>query len=70
MKPIEAHKDENRINVKANLTLKQKHMRKYHKLSVGDMVNIYKKGKGNYSTRKETIPKWSDRKFKLENISF
>ena len=60
MKPIEAHKDENRINVKANLTLKQKHMRKYPKLSVGDMVKIYKKGKGNYSTRK-----WSDRKFKI-----
>ena len=68
MRPIEAHKDENRINVKANLTLKQKHMRKYPQLSVGDMVKIYKKGKGNYSTRKETISKWSDRKFKVEKI--
>ncbi|MCR9134223.1 MAG: hypothetical protein NXI08_16775 [bacterium] len=32
MKPTEAHKDENGINVKANLTLKQKHMRKYQPL--------------------------------------
>ena len=28
-KPVEAHKDENRVNVKVNLTLKQKHFRKY-----------------------------------------
>ena len=37
-KPVEAHKDENRVNVKVNLTLKQKHFRKYPQLSVGDKV--------------------------------
>ena len=40
MKPSEAHDDDNRANVKANLTLKQKHMRKYPKLSVSDTVKI------------------------------
>ena len=53
-KPVEAHKDENRVNVKVNLTLKQKHFRKYPQLSVGDKVKIYTKGAGNYISRKET----------------
>ena len=68
MKPTEAHKDDNRVNVKANLLLKQKNMRRYPKLSVGDEVKIYTKGKGNYTSRKETNPKWSERKYKIEKI--
>ena len=40
-KPVEAHKDENRVNVKVNLTLKQKHFRKYPQLTPGDKVNVY-----------------------------
>ena len=40
-KPVEAHKDENRVNVKVNLTLKQKHFRKYPQLTAGDKVKIY-----------------------------
>ena len=52
MKPSEAH-DDNRVNVKANRTLKQKHMRKYPKLSVSDTVKIYQKGKGSYTSRKD-----------------
>ena len=68
MKPSEAHDDDNRANVKANLTLKQKHMRKYPKLSVSDTVKIYQKGKGNYTSRKETNPKWTERRYKIERI--
>ena len=68
MKPNEAHDDDNRANVKANLTLKQKHMRKYPKLSVSDTVKIYQKGKGSYTSRKETNPKWTERKYKIEKI--
>ena len=68
MKPNEAHDDDNRANVKANLTLKQKHMRKYPKLSVSDTVKIYQKGKGNYTSRKETNSKWTERKYKIEKI--
>ena len=40
-KPVEAHKDENRVTVKVNLTLKQKHFRKYSQLTAGDKVKIY-----------------------------
>ena len=56
-KPVEAHKDENRANVKVNLTLKQKHFRKYPQLNVGDKVKFFS---GNYSSRKETVSRWSD----------
>ena len=48
-KPVEAHKDENRVNVKVKLTLKQKHFRKYLQLTVGDKGKIYTKGAGNYN---------------------
>ena len=67
-KPVEAHKDEKRVNVKVNLTLKQKHFRKYPQLTVGDKVKIYTKGAGNYISRKETNSRWSDRVFTIEKI--
>ena len=67
-KPVEAHKDENRVNVKVNLTLKQKHFRKYPQLSVGDKVKTYTKGAGNYISRKETNSRWSDKVYTIENI--
>ena len=67
-KPVEAHKDENRINVKVNLTLKQKHFRKYPQLTVGDKVKTYTKGAGNYISRKETNSRWSDKVYTIEKI--
>ena len=67
-KPVEAHKDENRMNVKVNLTLKQKHFRKYPQLTVGDKVKIYTKGAGNYISRKETNSRWSDKVYTIEKI--
>ena len=67
-KPVEAHKDENRVKVKVNLTLKQKHFRRYPQLQVGDLVKIYTKGAGNYTSRKETVSRWSDKKYKIEKI--
>ena len=67
-KPVEAHKDENRVNVKVNLTLKQKHFRKYLQLTVGDKVKIYTKGAGNYISRKETNSRWSDKVYTIEKI--
>ena len=68
MTPTEAHKDTNRIYVKANLTLKQKHMRKYPAISANDEVKVYTKGKGNYTSRKAHISRWSERKYKVETI--
>ena len=66
MKLNEAYDDDNRANVKANLALKQKHMRKYPKLLLLDTMKIYQKGKGNYTSRKEINPKWIERKYKIE----
>ena len=51
-----------------NLTLKQKHFRKYPQLSVGDKVKIYTKGAGNYISRKETNSRWSDKVYTIEKI--
>lgn len=67
-KPVDAHNDNKRLNVKANLTLKQKNFRKYPQLQVGDKVKIYTKGQGNYSSRKETVSRWSDRTYRIEKI--
>ena len=51
-----------------NLTLKQKHFRKYPQLTFGDKVNIYTKGAGNYISRKETVSRWSDKIYTIETI--
>ena len=67
-KPVDAHQDENRISVKVNLTLKQKHFRKYPQLTVGDKIKIYTKGAGNYISREETVSRWSDKVYTIEKI--
>ena len=64
---MEAHKDENIVNAKVNLTLKQKHFRKYHRLNVKDQKN-YTKGAGNYISRKETNSRWSDKIHTIDKI--
>ena len=51
-----------------NLTLKQKHFRKYPQLNVGVKVKIYTKGAGNYISRKETNGRWSDKVYAIEKI--
>ena len=66
--PNEAHKDENEVNVKANSLLKEKYLRKYPKLNVGDKVKIYNKGKGNYTSMKETTSRWSSNTFTITHI--
>ena len=67
-KPVEAHNDENRIKVKTNLILKQKRFRKYPQLHKGAKVKIYTKGAGNYASRKETVSRWSEKTYTIENI--
>ena len=62
------YKDENRVNVKVNLTREQKHFRKYPQLNVGDTVKFYTKGAGKYISRKETNSKWSDKVFTIEKV--
>lgn len=43
-------------------------MRNYPKLTVGDEVKVYTEGKGNYTSRKETASRWSDRKYRIEKL--
>ena len=41
MTPKQAHKDDNTVNVRVNLTIKEKNTRKYPNINVGDDVKIY-----------------------------
>ncbi len=68
MTPLQAHKDENRINVGINLHLKAQYKRKYPQINIGDYVKIYVKGKDNFVSRKETRVKWSEQKYKVIDI--
>ena len=60
--PNKAHNLDNTVQVKTNLILKEKHNRKYPNLTEGDYVRVYEKGKGNYTSRKESRSQWSDKK--------
>ena len=66
--PKQAHDDKKSPDVIANLTMKNINKRKYKNISVGDEVKIYNKGKGNYTSRKETHSRWSDRTYKVVKI--
>ena len=66
--PNKAHEDDNEVNVKANLVLKEKYLRNYPKIEEGDKVKIYDKGKGNYSSRKETRSKWSSETYTVSGV--
>ena len=68
MTPKEGHKDTNHLKVGVSLTLKEKNRRKYPPINEDDNVKIYDKKKGNYTDRKETNPKWSQRSYKVEEI--
>ena len=63
MTPNEAHKDGNHLTVKSNSVLKERYLRKYPKVEVGDKVKILVKGKGNYTSRKESRNQWSERTY-------
>ena len=68
MVPDEAHKDENVVKVKANSVLKEKYLRKYPKVEVGDKVKVFVKGKGNYTSRKESRNQWSEQTYTVKEI--
>ena len=63
--PKETHKDTNHLKVGVNLTLKEKNRRKYPPINEDDMVKIFDKKRGNFTDRKETNPKWSQRSYKV-----
>ena len=66
--PNKAREDDNEVNVKANLVLKEKYLRNYPKIEEGDKVKIYDKGKGTYSSRKETRSKWSSETYTVSGV--
>ena len=70
MTPTEAHKDDNEINVKVNLKLREKNKRKYPKIQENDTVKVFQKKRGNYTDRKEYVSCWSNNLFKVENIEY
>ena len=69
MTPDEAHKDENEVKLKANSLLKEKYLRKYPKVEVGDKVKVFVKGKGNYTSRKESRNQWSEQTYTVKEIA-
>ena len=70
MTPSEAHKDDNEINVKVNLKLREKNKRKYPKIEENDKVKVFQKKRGNYTDRKEYNSKWSNKIFNIDKIEY
>ena len=70
MTPSEAHKDDNEINVKVNLKLREKNKRKYPRIVENDKVKVFQKKRGNYTDRKEYVSRWSNNLFKVEKIEY
>ena len=52
MTPTEAHKDDNEINVKVNLTLRAKNKIIYPRIEENDKVKVFQKKRGNYTERR------------------
>ena len=67
--PNDAHRDENAVEVKANSVMKEKYLRKYPKIREGDKVKIFTKGKGNYTSRKESATRWSEKSYEVKEIN-
>ena len=65
MTPNQASNINNAMKVRSNLLLKEKHNRKYPRISEGDLVKVFDKGKGNYVSRKESRSQFTARKYKV-----
>ena len=68
--PNDAHQDKNSVSVAVNLYIKSSHKRKYKNINISDDVKIYTKGKDNYTSRKEYNSRWSEKTYKVTNISY
>ena len=66
MTPVEARKPDNELDHYVSMKLKEKHIRKYPDIKIGDKVNIYQKRKPN---EKGHVSLWSDEKYNVEDIS-
>lgn len=70
MTPKQAHKDENNMSVRINLTLRENNKRKYPTIKKGDEVKYFHKKKDNYINRKEYNSRWSEKTYKVESIKY
>ena len=70
MKPKDAHDDKNHMDVRVNMTRREKNTRKYPEVKVNDMVKVFEKKKGNYTERKEYNSKWSNQSYKIVKIEY
>ena len=66
MRPVDAEKPENQFYVKTNLEIHRISKRRYPDISVGNYVKVYKK---KDKLDKEHISTWSDRKYRVDNIT-
>ena len=57
MKPKDAHDDKNHVDVRTNVSRRERNTRKYPEVNVNGTVKIFKKGRGNYTDRKEYVSK-------------
>ena len=69
-KPKDAHDDKNHLDVRTNLTRREKNTRNYPEVKVNDTVKIFTKGRGNYTDRKEYVSKWSKEIYKIKEIIY
>ena len=67
LKPVDAIKDSNAIEVKTNLMLRSRFKRKYKEVNVGDYVRIFKK-KQKYSDMKQHVKNWGESTYKVIGI--
>ncbi len=68
--PKEAHDDKNHMDVRVNLTRREKNTRKYPEINVNDKVKHFQKQRGNYTDRKEYVSKWSSQSYKVVSIDY
>jgi hypothetical protein len=66
LKPAEAQKPENLIDVKMNMEEHAKHEKDYGEINVGDRVRVFRKRKR--VGEKESVPKWSRNTFEVLRI--
>ena len=67
MSPNEAQDEKNAMNVKANIVLQSKHMRRHPPLHKGDMVKVYTKP-SKHQYERSYKNKW-DGPYKIVNIT-
>ena len=67
MKPYDAIKPENTLNIKVNLEMKRHDTRKYPEIKVGDKVKLFYKKP--LQAKKEELTNWGDTVYEVTSIS-